>query len=121
MKYESVVEIRSEKQPEVTFVVARATFGRRLELARKIRELALRGEFLAASKEAADQMESRLINGEIERLYLRHGLREVRGLEIDGAPATPESLVESGPEELVAEAVRAVAREYGVTEEERKN
>jgi hypothetical protein len=121
MRYESVVEIRSEKRPEVTFVVARASFGRRLELARQIRELAMRSEFLAASKDAADQMESRLIRGEMERVYLRHGLREVRGLEIDGSPATPESLVESGPEELAAEAVRLVGREYGVTDEERKN
>ena len=36
------------------------------------------------------------------------GLAEVGGLELDGAPATPESLVLRGPEELFREALVAV-------------
>ncbi len=45
----------------------------------------------------------------------------MRGLELDGAPATPESLAAIGPEELFREAVAAVKAECGLTETERKN
>ena len=49
------------------------------------------------------------------------GLKEVRGLKLDGEPATPESLAATGPEELFREAVAAVKAECGLTEAERKN
>jgi hypothetical protein len=48
-------------------------------------------------------------------------LQAVEGLELDGAPATPESLAGSGPEELFREAVAAVRAEAGLSEAERKN
>ena len=62
-----------------------------------------------------------LLTSEIDRLYVMWGLKDVRGLELDGEPASPESLAASGPEELFREAVDAVKAECGLTEAERKN
>jgi len=79
--------VASKERPGVEFVIARMTFGRRIELMREVRE----------------------------------GLEEIRGLELDGVPATAESLIESGPEELFLEALTAVKAECGLLENERKN
>jgi hypothetical protein len=49
------------------------------------------------------------------------GLEEIHGLELDGQPATAESLIERGPEELFVEALAAVKSECGLSENERKN
>jgi hypothetical protein len=46
---------------------------------------------------------------------------EVGGLELDGSPASPESLIAQGPEGLFREALEAVKRECGLSDEERKN
>lgn len=113
--------IASEERPGVEFVIARMTFGRRIELMRAVRELAARLEYFEAGHDAKNGMEASLLGAEIDRLYIRWGLEEVRGLEIDGAPATPESLIDSGPEELFWEALAAVKAECGLTETERKN
>jgi hypothetical protein len=45
----------------------------------------------------------------------------VEGLEIDGAAATPETLVEQGPVELAMEILGRIKSECGMTEDERKN
>jgi len=66
-------------------------------------------------------VEAALLAGEIDRIYLRWGLRRVTGLEIDGEEVTAERLLEKGPEELVQEVLRAVRREAGLSEAERKN
>lgn len=113
--------VGSAERPGVEFVVARMTFGRRIELMRAVRDLAARVEYFEAGRDAKNGMEASLLGAEIDRLYIRWGLEEVRGLEIDGAPATPESLVESGPEELFLEALAAVKAECGLTGNERKN
>jgi hypothetical protein len=97
------------------------TFGRRLELMRKVRDLAVRIEFFEAGRDARNEMEASLLCGEIDRLYLLWGIQEVRGLELDGMPATPESLIEAGPEDLFNEALAAVKAECGLSENERKN
>lgn len=120
MNYESVVEHPSTTVPGVSLIIAKISFGRRVELARKVRELAVRHDFLTAGS-GAEKMEAALVNAEIERLYVRWGLIEVRGLAIDGEPATPDSLMSKGPEALFREAARMVADECGLTDEERKN
>ena len=66
-------------------------------------------------------MEASLLGAEIDRLYLRWGLEEVRGLELDGLPATIDALIEHGPEDLFLEALMSVKRECGLDEDERKN
>lgn len=121
MNYESSVDCASATLSGVTLVVSKMSFGRRMELARQIRDLAARVEFLAAGNDPREQMEAAVLSSEIERLYVLWGLKEVRGLDLDGAPATPESLVASGPEELFREALAAVKTQCGLSENERKN
>jgi hypothetical protein len=78
-------------------------------------------EFLEAGSSAGDKMDAALLQREIDRLYLAWGLREISGLEVDGAAATPESLADTGPEDLFREALAAVRGETGLSESERKN
>jgi hypothetical protein len=105
----------------VTLTIAKMSFGRRVELMRRVRELARRTEFLAASEEVGEKMDSALLRAEIERLYVMWGVKAVSGLAVDGSIAGPELLAEAGPEELFREALAAVRRETGLNEEERKN
>jgi hypothetical protein len=121
MTYESVKDVESKIAPGVRFRVARMSFARRVELMRQVRELARRMEFLEAGQEPAEKMDSVLAQVEVDRLYLMWGLVEVCGLEVDGAAATPGTLVESGPEDLFREALAAVKAETGLSGTERKN
>ena len=120
MNYSSWLEKESETTPGVTFVLAKMSFGRRVELTRRLREIAQRVEFLEAG-ETREKLDAALLSSEIDRLYVEWGLKEVLGLELDGTPATPESLASTGPETLFREAVDAVKAECGLTETERKN
>ena len=88
---------------------------------RRVRDLARSAEFLEAAEDAGGKMDAALLEVEIERLYVKWGLREVTGLEVDGSPATPESLAESGPEDLFREALAAVRAAAGLSDAERKN
>lgn len=113
--------VESIHHPGVEFVIARMTFGRRIELMRQVRDLAVRLEYFEAGRDAKNDMEASLLGAEIDRLYIRWGLEEIRGLELDGVAATAQSLIESGPEELFFEALTAIRAECGLTEIERKN
>lgn len=62
-----------------------------------------------------------LVRSAINRAYAEAGVTKIEGLEIDGAPATIRSLIESGPRELYAEALEVALREAGMTEQEKKN
>lgn len=119
--YASEAVVESRVAPGVTFTIAKMSFGRRVELMRRVRELARRTEFLAASEEAGDKMDAALLHAEIERLYVSWGVRAVFGLAVDGKAAGPDLLTEAGPEGLFREALAAVRRETGLNEEERKN
>jgi len=121
MTYESLVVVDSQAASGVTYTVAKASFERRMELMRRIRELGQRMEFLEAGQKPADKMDAALLRAEIDRIYLLWGLRGVSGLELDGKPATPELLAEAGPEDLFREALAAVRAETGLTGSERKN
>ncbi len=121
MEYESVVTVESKLRPGVSFTVARMSFRRRMELIRRVRELAQKYEFLAAGDDLKEKIEATVLAGEIDRLYLEWGLGSIQGLMVDGEPATPESLAARGPEELCREAIAAIKAECGLTGEERKN
>ena len=121
MRYESERTVESQVTEEVAFRVARMSFGRRVELTRRIRDLAARKEFVEAGETPNEKMEAALLASEIDRIYLLWGLKEVAGLELDGMPATPESLAADGPEELYREALAAVKHQCGLSEAERKN
>jgi hypothetical protein len=105
----------------VEFVIARISFGRRLELMKRVRDLAARLEYFDAGREEKNRIEASLLGAQLDRMYIEWGLEGVRGLEIDGEPATPASLVERGPEELFREALAAVKAECGLSDEQRKN
>jgi len=119
--YESFVTVASRVMPGVAFTVARMSFGRRVELMRRIRELSRRAEFQAAGQAPEDKMDAALARAEIERLYVAWGLRGVSGLMVDGREANIESLAADAPEGLFREALEAVRAETGLSEEERKN
>ena len=121
MKYESVVSVESKISPGVLYSIAKMSYGRRVELMRRIRELAGRMEFLEAGRGPAEKMDASLLETEINRIYLAWGLRAVSGLILDGEEATPELLVDRGPEDLFREAIDAVRAQTGLTETERKN
>jgi hypothetical protein len=122
MNHESVRRVDSQACPGVRFTVYRMSFGRRLELTRKVRELLGRLEFVRAGQSGpADEAEAALLAGEIDREYARWGLASVEGLEIDGRPAAPEDVIEKGPENLLAEVLAAIRQEAGLSEDERKN
>jgi hypothetical protein len=121
MSYESAVSVSSAIQDGVGFRIARMSFGRRVELMRRVRELARRMEFLEAGDDPGERMDAGLLKAEIDRMFLLWGLLGVSGLVLDGVEATPETLVERGPEELFREALAAVRRETGLTDAERKN
>ena len=121
MTYESEAVVESRVAAGVTYTVWRMSFGRRLELMRRIRELARRVEFLEAGQEPGGKMDAALLQAEIDRLYVVWGLRSISGLELDGKAATPEALADSAPEEMFREALAAVRAEAGLTVEERKN
>jgi len=121
MTYESISVVESKIAEGVTFTIAKISFARRVELMKRIRDLAGRMEFLEAGQAPGEKMDAALLRAEIDRVYAVWGLRAISGLELDGAPATPELLAESGPEELFREAVAAVRAETGLTAAERKN
>jgi hypothetical protein len=107
--------------PGVELVIARMTFGRRLELMKRVRDLAVRIEYFDAGQDDKNRMEASLLAGQMDQLYIAWGLEAVRGLVIDNEAATPEALLARGPETLVAEALAAIKSECGLSEEERKN
>jgi hypothetical protein len=121
MNYDSCTRVDSKVQPGVAFVISKMSFGRRMDLIRRIRELSLKCEFLNAGESSAEKLEAALLSAEIDRLYVSWGLQELIGLEVDGVAATPELLASAGPEDLFREAVSAIKAECGLSETERKN
>ena len=122
MQYASSVVKASEIASGVSYRLARISFGRRLDLVRRLHEKLRRIEYLEAGDEnPARDAEAASLTGEVNKEYLRWGLLEVEGLEIDGEPANAESLVENGPEDLVHECLAFVLAEAGLSSDERKN
>jgi hypothetical protein len=119
--WQSNKTVASETMPGVEFSVARMTFGRRLELMKRVRDLAARLEYFDAGREEKNRIEASLLGAQLDRLYIQWGLEEIRGLELDGEPATPQSLIDKGPEDLFQEILGAIKSECGLNEQERKN
>jgi hypothetical protein len=121
MNYQGTTRVESKLIPGVYFLVQKMSFGRRIEITRQIRELAARVEFLRAGESPKDKLDASLLTAELEKAYVLWGLAEVGGLELGGTPATPESLISDGPEDLFREALEAIRTECGLSDEERKN
>jgi hypothetical protein len=121
MRYESTVTIDSEVSEGVRFTIARMTFGRRIDLMRRVRQLSAQLEFEKAGPDVRDRLQASLLGAEIDELYLRWGLKTIEGLELDGCEPSIDSLIALGPEALCREIIAAIKRECSLTEEERKN
>jgi hypothetical protein len=121
MTYDSTDLVESAIAAGVSYLISKMSFSRRMDLMRQVRALARKAEFLEAGQDTGEMMDAVLLRAEIDRLYLTWGLKEVRGLELDGKPATPVSLADCGPEELFREAVAAVRAATGLSAAERKN
>lgn len=121
LHYDSVLWIDSKAAPGVRFSIQRVSFGRRLELSRRIREISRKAEFLQASTELHEKIEANILAQEIDAMYLKWGLASIDGLTIDREPPGAELLLEKGPEELAREVVAAIKAQCGLTETERKN
>lgn len=121
MNWESCISVPSSTWVGVEFVISRMSFTRRMDLMRRIRDLAKRHEYFQAGQDDQAQMEASLAAGEIDRVYLQWGLVDVSGLCIDGEPASAEVLIERGPEDLVREALTLIRTECGLDDQERKN
>jgi hypothetical protein len=117
--YASSARIDSTLFEGVTFVVDRMSFGRRLELMKAVREVSAKFEFHAAARDE-DKMKVGLLAAEVDRIYVRWGLREIEGILIDGEAATPQTLSALGPEELFLEALAAVKSVCGLSDTEKK-
>lgn len=105
----------------VRYAIARVSFGRRIELARRIRDIGRKVEYLEASSDAREKLEAAVLAGEIDRAYLEWGLIGVEGLSIDGVAGSAALLIESGPVALAAEILARIKGECGLSEDERKN
>jgi hypothetical protein len=121
MTYHSTFTIQSSVAPDVRLTIQRVSVARRLDLLRQVRDLTGRIEFYRAGAVLGDKVDASIASGEVESLYVTWGVSKIEGLLIDGAEATPESLIESGPEELVREAADLVRAQLGLSEDERKN
>ena len=119
--YESIVSKDSKSVPGVRFVINRISFGRRMELRRRVREIGQKAEFLEAGNDVQEKIEASILAQQIDSMYLHWGIVSIEGLTIDGETATVADLIEKGPEELVREIVSAIKGQCGLSEEERKN
>ncbi|HLJ47560.1 MAG TPA: hypothetical protein VKU01_16205 [Bryobacteraceae bacterium] len=119
--YQSTLRVAAESIAGVRFTISRMSFGRRLELGRRIRELAKRMEFHESGGGVQEKLEAGVLACEVDRIYLEWGLLGIENLIIDDEPATVESLLDRGPEALCREIVAAIKAQCGLSEEERKN
>lgn len=120
LHYDSIVSIDSKAAPGVRFAINRISFGRRMELSRRVREISRKAEFLAAGTEMHEKIEANILAQEIDAMYLEWGLVSVEGLTIDGEPATVARLLEKGPEDLTREVAGAIKEQFGLNEPEKK-
>jgi hypothetical protein len=120
-EYASSAVVESHHFPGVRYRVAKMSLGRRIELAKKVREIGLKGEFLAAGKGLDERVEASVAEQQVYRVYLEWGLLGVEGLRIDGEAATPAAVIDRGPEKLVAEILASIKRELFLDEADRKN
>jgi hypothetical protein len=120
--YESAIWRESLVWPGVQFRVLRMSLIRRHRLMQELKGTASEEAFhRAAPEEAGSEISAAELQAHIDEMVIRTALLEIKGLSIDGQPATVESLIESGPESLAHEIAEAIADESSLKEDERKN
>lgn len=134
MNFQSRVTLTSKVAgfENVSFTLNRMTEGRRIKLRLKLAAITaklreslveirkLREQENPDAKRVAELVDTvtTIMEDEVTPTWVRWGLHHIEGLEIDGQPATVESLIESGPTQLYDEVAAAVRREAGLTEQE---
>lgn len=118
--YSSITWHESQAFPGVRFAIRQVSLALRIELAKKVRELIAKNEFLKAG-DTGEQLEASLADLLARRLYLEWGVTRLENLRIDGEEATIELLINKGPEELSSEIFETIRRSIDLSEEERKN
>ena len=90
MNYESVEQVESKIAAGVTFLISRMSFGRRMDLMKRVRDLAREAAFRAAGAQAAGQLPAQLAPAlHVQRLvdglvaHMHHGIAR----ELDPQPA----------------------------------
>jgi hypothetical protein len=116
----SITWHESQAFPGVRFAIRQVSLALRIELAKNVRELIAKNEFLKAG-DAGEQLEASLADLLARRLYLEWGVARLENLRIDGEEATIELLINKGPEELSSEIFETIRRSIDLSEEERKN
>lgn len=119
--YESSVWIESRACRGVRFRVLRMSLLRRHRLMQELIVLVAKQQFHAAKDDPENEMAAAELRRRIDQRVIRSALIEVEGLSINGRPATVESLLEEGSEELANEIAEAITSESFLSEEERKN
>lgn len=119
-KFESILWIDSTAIPGVRFGVREPSLANRIELTRQLHDLTIRNEFLAGGREL-QQLELALAEMLVQKALVEWGLVAVQGLKVDNQIPTAASLIETGPEALVAEIAASIRARCGLTEAERKN
>ena len=120
--YESAVWRDSRLWPGVKFRVLRMSLIRRHRLMQELKSLASEEAFhRAAPQEEGGEISAAELQTRIDEMVIRTALLGIKGLSIDGHPATVESIINSGPESLAREIAEAVAEESFLHEDERKN
>lgn len=134
--YSSTVPLESKTQAGVTVIIKKPSAARRADLT--LRLSGLMGEMEDLARQApedgtevtspADVAKQNLLitkyNGLLARISsvrVEAFVDSIKGLTIDGKPATAESLVAAGPEDLLGEVAVEVMRLLGLTGEEQKN
>ncbi len=118
--YQSLLWLESECFPGVEFSLRKISLAQRIDLSARARELTLRNEFLKAGP-LADNLEAAMANALVEKLYVEWAVSDIRGLKIDGEPASVNLLLQRGPEALVHEMADAIRQHLDLSETERKN
>src|SRR2546425_2110033 len=121
MNHESTFIYESGWAAGVHVRLRKTTFGRRLELLRKVGDLYKRAAAQQAGTSEAEQLSAEYDKFSADRILLEWAIQSVSGLRIDGQTATPELLIDSGPEELVEELLGIVQKQLGLTDAEIKN
>ena len=120
-QYENAVWHASRTRPGVRYQVLRMSLLRRHRLLMELKDLAAEQRFHAVQEGVASELAAAELRGRIDEKAIRAALVQIEGLSIGGEPATVESLLESGPEDLAYEIAEAIADESFLNEEERKN
>jgi hypothetical protein len=121
VEYESSAWRESRTWPGVRFQVLRMSLFRRQRLMRELGTLAAEEAFHRAADDAVSELAAEEAQARIDEVVIRTALLGIEGLNIDGAPATVDALIERGPASLAREIADAIAGESSLAETERKN